>query len=259
MAPPRTYGAGGTSWGNVSGGWLSEHRCRSRCSARRLVQQHGRCRAGCLWCGSARIRNAGCQRVWAASDSAYPPTASSYPATGAGGYPALPAAILRPAPHRIGHHRQARALRLAILLPYAGAASGGPVAQTADSRYSQYNSSAPATNGYSSPAAGTAYPASSTAPAAPAAGAYQGSAYPATPASTTSPSASASYRPGGTSDYVPTSPGGTVPSGYGATGSGVRPAGYDEAYSSPPGEAMPATPASNSLNVAVPVDGTMTR
>jgi hypothetical protein len=47
---------------------------------------------------------------------------------------------------------------------------------------------------------------------------------------------SAPYRPGGTSDYVPTSPGGSVPSGYGSTASGVRPASFDGSSTS-----MPAT------------------
>jgi hypothetical protein len=190
-----------------------------------------------------------------AATGAYPQTASSYPATGAAQSwtpPATGATQSWAPPTGTSPPPSDTA-------PYAGTASGSPVAQTADSRYSQYNSSAPAANGYTSPAASSAYPATSTPPAAPAAGAYQGSAYPTTPASSTAPSAGAPYRPGGTSDYVPTSQGGSVPSGYGATGSGVHPAGYDEAYSSAPGAAMPAAQATNSLGAGLPTDPTMTR
>ena len=168
---------------------------------------------------------------YAAPASAYPQTASSYPSTGADSYPQGAAQTWTPPASDPN--------------TYPG---GGPVAQTADSRYSRYDSSAPppASGGYSPPATESTYPATSAPAGAAGAGGYQGSTYPTTPAST------APYRPGGTSDYVPTSQGGNVPSGYGATGSGVRPAGYDE-----PAGLSSATPGAanvNTLNVVTPVE-----
>ena len=73
----------------------------------------------------------------------------------------------------------------------------------------------------------------------------------------------APYRPGGTTDYVPATPGGNLPSGYGATASGVRPAGYDEPPSSasppasPPVGSMPEAPAGVSQGLATPLDASM--
>jgi len=159
---------------------------------------------------------------------AYPQTASTYPSTGdAGAYSQTPPQSYAPPATTPAND--------------AAYGAGSPVAQTADSRYSRYDTSAAATSGgYATPAANS-YPAATAPAAAGATAPYQGSAYPATPAAST-PSASTPYRPGGTSDYVPTSPGGSVPSGYGATGSGVRPAGFEES---------PAT-AGGSLSVVSP-------